>query len=107
MSFAVKWLLPVLIIVVGIYLQLSGVVDDDIPLPRAGALLVILGIYIESQYVLRIVGDQVYSGAETMIVGPVPEAKNFRERVERGVHHIGLVWVVVGTFIWAFGDLIG
>lgn len=106
MKIILNWILPILAIIIGAYLQVFCVRDICLAFPRSGSLLVVLGIIIESKYVLRIFGDQVYSGAETMTIGKAPHPKNAQERIERFVAHIGLVWVIVGTLIWGFGDLL-
>lgn len=102
----ITWILPIVSIFIGIYLQL----DEDYKawgiLPRIGAGLVIFGVILESKYILRIVGDDVYTGAETLIVGKVPTPKSMKERLRQFSYHIGLIWVIIGTFIWAMGDLI-
>ncbi len=70
------------------------------------AIIVVFGILIESRYVLRIVGDDVYTGADSLTVGKAPTPNTLKEFVEQFIHHIGLVWVVLGTLVWAFGDLL-
>jgi hypothetical protein len=106
MSIFLKWICPILIIIVGVYFQLNCGTENCLALARAGCLVVVFGVTIESKYVLRIVGDEVYSGTNSMTIGKVPSPKNFKEGLSRGADHIGLVWALLGTLLWGFGDLL-
>ncbi|WP_373032922.1 hypothetical protein [Sulfurovum sp.] len=106
MQIFIKWIVPILLLIIGIIFQMMEEYKTLLILPRMGALIVVLGILIESSYVLRIVGDNIYTGVGTLIEDKVPGPKTIQERITRFVYHIGLVWVVLGTLVWAFGDLV-
>lgn len=106
MQFIIRWVSPLFLLLVGVYFQIPEENKDLLILPRMGALIVVLGILIESRYVLRIIGDNVYTGAGTLIVGKTPTPTSFKEYMSQFIHHIGLVWIIFGTLIWAFGDLL-
>lgn len=102
-----RWILPIATVLIGMYLQLNSSADPkSIALARSGCLLVLFGVLIESKYVLRIIGDDVYTGAGNLIVSQPPEATTLKDKINRAIHHIGLVWVVIGTLLWGFGDTI-
>lgn len=98
--------MPLTIFSVGLWCQIVSANSVSMAFPRAGCLLVIWGIFIEAKYVIRILGDNVYTGTGMLTVGEVPVPKNMKERWERILHHIGLAWVTLGTFVWGFGDLV-
>lgn len=106
MSFSFRWIVPVLLVIAGVLWQSQSAEPESLILPRAGCLLVIWGILIESRYVLRILDNNVYTGAEVLTIGEAPDPKSVKEYVKRMTQHIGLIWVVLGTFIWGFGDLV-
>jgi hypothetical protein len=75
-----RYIIPLLITFAGYYVQeTSPASEESIALARAGCLLVLIGILIESKYVLRIVGDDVYTGAGNLIVGKVPPVEDVSE----------------------------
>jgi hypothetical protein len=94
------------VLIIGLILQCSPEHAIYEPFERSGALVVIIGVLIESQHVLRIVGNHVYSGAEELTVGKAPEAQNLSEFLSLFSSHVGLLWILIGTFIWGFGGLI-
>lgn len=106
MQIFIKWVVPILFLIIGIFFQMMEEYKSLLILPRMGALVVVLGIIIESSYVLRIVGKDVYTGTFNLTIGEVPPAKTMKERITRFVYHIGLIWVILGTLVWAFGDLL-
>lgn len=106
MKIIIRWITPIFLLVTGIYFQISADYKELLVLPRMGAVIVIFGILIESRYVLRIVGDDVYTGAETLTIGKAPTPKTLKEFIRQFINHIGLVWVILGTLVWAFGDLL-
>lgn len=107
MQLIYKYIIPLLVVFAGYCVQeISPASDDSIALARAGCLLVLIGVLIESKYVLRIVGDDVYTGAGTLVVGKAPSIKNARQFFCQLIDHIGLVYVTIGTLLWGFGDLI-
>lgn len=102
-----RYIIPLFVVFVGYYIQeMSTASKDSIALARAGSLLVIIGVLIESKYVLRIIGDNVYTGAGNLVVDKVPSMESARQFFAQFMGHIGLVWVIVGTFLWGFGDLV-
>lgn len=77
MKTEISWVLPISVQAIGLILQIDTAFKEFIPLPRPGALIVLLGIYLESKYVLRIVSDKAYTGTLTMVVDAPPQLKNY------------------------------
>ena len=101
-----NWLLPSLIVLVAIALEFVPSISAYRPLQRAGSILVIWGVIIEVKYVLRITGDEVYTEAETLVVGKSKGPSGFRERLRAWSNHAGVIWIILGTAIGGFGDLL-
>lgn len=103
-----KFLFPVIVIFIGVYIQFHSLDPKSIAIARSGCLIVLYGIILESFYVIRLSRE----GAE--IVGAltirnknekIPK-RNLSDYINLISTHCGLLWVCIGTLLWGFGDLI-
>ena len=104
----IKYSFPFIILFVGLYVQYGATDPQSLALARAGCLIVLYGIILESLYVIRATNK----GASS--VGPVTilPSNTLREHfiiydyLKMIPSHYGLIWVCIGTIIWGFGDLV-
>lgn len=101
-----NWIIPFSILGVAFALELVALTSAYEPLQRAGSLLVIWGVFIEVKYVLRITGDTVYTGAEKLAIMESPKPSSFQDHHRTWANHAGVIWIIVGTALAGFGNLI-
>ena len=101
-----KKYLPIFVLLAAIALEFIDPISRSHPLRRAGTLLVIWGVIIEVKYVLRITGKRVYTEAEELVVAKSPSPSGVREHLRVWLNHAGVIWIILGTALGGFGDLI-
>lgn len=74
---------------------------------RSGSLLVIYGALFESKFILR-VGQQnkLYVGGELTVIESKYNEELMPSLFQKVTTHTGFVVMLLGTFIWGFGDLV-
>jgi len=73
---------------------------------RSGALLVSIGAMLSTRRALGLMLDSMVNGSKLLL--PVPgEETAANETVELQTCVCGFLFVAMGTFIWAYGDLLG
>lgn len=104
------WLLCIgttVLLAFGAFLDFSCWIPDfGAWLPRMGALTSLLGLIFESAYLFKSKGDSIISPLPNLVIPnevdvdvswvPFPDFKM----------HIGFYAILLGTIVWAFGDII-
>ena len=103
MKIFLHYILPLIIILIGLYLQTINFKNEYYPFMRSGAILVIIGIIIEMEYTVRNGSEGTVTRGSTTIIpkDSILPKKTFKEWLE----HIGIAWIIIGTLIWGFGDI--
>lgn len=106
--FFVNYGLAIFIIIFGLYFQLICHEKNCLNFSRAGSLLVVLGLVLEGKYVLRVTDVYTHIRSDVLsISGDDPRAsKDFGDYMRKFHEHIGFIWIIIGTLIWGFGDLV-
>ncbi|MCP4765700.1 MAG: hypothetical protein GY875_05455 [Gammaproteobacteria bacterium] len=73
---------------------------------RSGALLVSIGAMLSTRHALGLMLDSMIDGRKLLLPVHVEEA-TASEAVELQACVCGFLFVAMGTFIWAYGDLLG
>ena len=101
-----NWVLPTLVLVAAVALEFVPSLAPYRPLQRVGSILIIWGVILEVKYVLRITGNEVYTEAETLVVGKSKSPIKLSEQFKAWRNHAGVVWLILGTGLSGFGDLL-
>ncbi len=94
-------ILSIIVIIVSVVLDYYEFANDRLYwFQRSGAVMVILGIIFESRYVF--VDDKTSQKAEENL--QVEHISKFNYAFLK--KHAGFFFILFGTFIWGFGDII-
>lgn len=75
-------------------------------LPRMGALTGLLGLIFESAYLFKSKGDSIVSPFSVLIVPDETDVDVSLVPLPDFKMHIGFYAVMLGTIVWAFGDIL-
>lgn len=93
---------PLVLLIIVVYFQYNYCSINI--LPRYGALLIIYGIFVDGQHLIRDKdGGLTLNSNSLTILGEVSSKKYKFAFLNPGG---GLLLIIIGTFIWGFGDLI-
>ena len=97
-----EFLIPLFIACLGYYFD-PHYIQFEI-FQRSGSLLVVIGLIIEIKHVIRT------SNGDTNIIGTLTihsenDKLNYNIK-DTVIQHIGFIWILSGTLIWGFGDLL-
>ena len=104
----IKYATPLLLFFGGLGTQYFSSDPQSLAFARAGCLIVLYGVIVESLYVIRATSE----GATVINQLTVLSKNEFRKRLTLKDYfkmiptHYGLLWICIGTIIWGFGDLI-
>lgn len=98
-----NWIAPLLILSAGLCYQYLH--TGSIAFSRSGAILVLLGMFIEGQFFIRDKSGVLILNSHILTIPDKEElAKN--HPLSAFFPGTGLFLIVVGTFVWGFGDLV-
>lgn len=104
----IKYTTPLILFFGGLCIQEYSSDAQSLAFARAGCLIVLYGVILESLYVIRATSE----GATVINQLTVLSKNESRKRLTLNDYfkmiptHYGLLWICIGTIIWGFGDLL-
>jgi hypothetical protein len=103
-----KYATPLVIFFGGLCMQQFSTDPQSMAFARAGCLIVLYGIILESLYVIRATSEGATIPNKLIISGKNESRKHLttNDYLTMLPSHYGLIWICLGTIIWGFGDLL-
>jgi hypothetical protein len=100
--------LSILVSAISLIIDINNGNDSFVFFQRAGSLIVILGVIFESKYLLKVSDTSTLYIKELKVGLDVDETINEKETSIIDLKkHLGFYFVIAGTLIWGYGDLVG
>jgi len=105
---AFKYMTPFAILGIGLYFQYISSDIQSTAFARAGCLVVLYGIILESFYVVRATNKGAKIHKQLTITGEndINELLAPIDYIKMLPTHYGLIWVCIGTIVWGYGDMV-
>lgn len=104
----IKYTTPLLLFFGGLCTQYFSTDPQSLAFARAGCLVVLYGVIVESLYVIRATSDEasVVNQLTVLSKNEARKSLTLNDFYKMIPTHYGLLWICIGTIVWGFGDLV-